>query len=368
MTTAIYLLQSPEGKSYVGRTINLQSRLDQYRYQTPSGRSNPYLSSDIKKFGFENFTVSILQSFEEGTLPDHLDERERYWIDFLNTSYPVGYNLTKGGRESTEFIRERKGQRVELKNKDGVTVKTYPSFLKCVKDLGIPKYEIKEGKEVKDGLIISIPNYDPRLNAQFTHQPLAVDCWDVASKSFFQSFPSINQASMETGVAVSYISGIIQGKFKTCRNYTFVRQGETPDWNMIEKSNTSHPILIYYLNTKKVKGYDNMMECMRGEKMSGSTLRSYLRTGDLFKDNQFFFYTHEYTPELLQSRLEDYKIEGYYGGSLYETGVGVKDFYEKIKETLQPKNLKAFSNYFLEYKNGKRESIYGLTFKLGNKI
>ena len=365
MTTAIYLLQSPEGKSYIGRTINLESRLEQYRYQTPSGRSNPYLSSDIKKFGFESFTVSILESFEEGTLSDHLDERERYWINFLNTSYPMGYNLTKGGRENTTFLRERKGQRVELKNKQGITVKTYTSFNSCRKDLGMNKWDIKDGKEVQGGLVISIPNYDPSLNHQFTHTPTPVDCWDVPSQSFLQSYSSINRASMETGVAVSYISGILKGRFKTCRNYTFVREGETPDFQAIEKSSTSRPIMVYYVDRGEVKGYPNMMECVGGEKIVGSTLRKYLKSGDLFEDNRFFFYTNQYTPELLQSRLQDYMVIAH---PYTQPGTGLKDFYERNKFELDVENYKSFRNYFLEYKNEKRESIYGLTFKLGSKV
>jgi group I intron endonuclease len=51
----------------------------------------------IRKYGAENFTLSVIEECEK----DKLDEREIYWINYYN-SYYSGYNSTKGGSGLTK--------------------------------------------------------------------------------------------------------------------------------------------------------------------------------------------------------------------------------------------------------------------------
>ncbi|MBE8952419.1 MAG: GIY-YIG nuclease family protein [Quinella sp. 1Q7] len=63
-------------KAYVGQTTRtLEKRIEQHKY------GNLYVDRAIRKYGWENFTVEIL---EECDTREQLNERERYWIAHLN--------------------------------------------------------------------------------------------------------------------------------------------------------------------------------------------------------------------------------------------------------------------------------------------
>jgi hypothetical protein len=64
---------------------------------------NTYLYKAMRKYGFENFTIEMLEQTIQ------LDEQERYWISFLNPEY----NMTAGGEggdtsSSPNFIESMK--------------------------------------------------------------------------------------------------------------------------------------------------------------------------------------------------------------------------------------------------------------------
>ncbi len=76
-------------KVYVGQTTRtLEKSIEQHKY------GNLYVDRAIRKYGWENFTVEIL---EECDTREQLNERERYWIAHLNCKVPNGYNLADGG-------------------------------------------------------------------------------------------------------------------------------------------------------------------------------------------------------------------------------------------------------------------------------
>ncbi len=76
------------GKIYVGQTIQFEKRMNHHRHS-----KQPGVDAAIKKYGWENFSVEILEECSE----EMLDEREIFWIAKLNSMFPNGYNLTSGG-------------------------------------------------------------------------------------------------------------------------------------------------------------------------------------------------------------------------------------------------------------------------------
>ena len=72
----IYKLNFPNGKSYIGQTINLKRRMSEHNY-----KSNPKQVVDkaIQKHG-RIFEVEILEIIEDTSL---LNEREQYYIALL---------------------------------------------------------------------------------------------------------------------------------------------------------------------------------------------------------------------------------------------------------------------------------------------
>lgn len=80
-------------KKYVGFTTQeIYSRFHQHKYQ--SNNLDTSLARAIRKYGFDNFNISVL---EESSDSDYLLEvRETYWIKKLKT-VSLGYNRTYGG-------------------------------------------------------------------------------------------------------------------------------------------------------------------------------------------------------------------------------------------------------------------------------
>jgi len=86
------------GKIYVGRTQEkLSKRIYKHKYYSKKGR--PGVDSAIAKYGWENFTVEVI---EECPI-EQLNEREIFWITTLNSKAPNGYNLTDGGDGCTGY-------------------------------------------------------------------------------------------------------------------------------------------------------------------------------------------------------------------------------------------------------------------------
>ena len=94
----IYKLTSPNGKSYVGQSVNLKIRLRQYKNE--HCKSQKHLYNAIKKYGWENFTVEILWGTDKperfNNLGILLDTLEIAWIKKFNC-IDNGYNLQSGG-------------------------------------------------------------------------------------------------------------------------------------------------------------------------------------------------------------------------------------------------------------------------------
>lgn len=77
------------GDVYVGQSINLHRRMMEHRCPC-STKGNRLICKALKKYGFENFTFSVLEECEKS----ELDSKEIFWISKLHASY----NMTIGGR------------------------------------------------------------------------------------------------------------------------------------------------------------------------------------------------------------------------------------------------------------------------------
>jgi group I intron endonuclease len=106
----IYVIKNIiNNKLYVGQAVTHRLNKSKYRYFGFEGRLKDhiseainntkenqckYLNNSIRKHGSDNFTVKLLETCE---IKD-ADSREKYYIEFLDTLFPNGYNLTKGGK------------------------------------------------------------------------------------------------------------------------------------------------------------------------------------------------------------------------------------------------------------------------------
>ena len=99
MTIGIYaIINNVDGICYVGKSVNVERRLSTHkgllkRPKMKPKQTNRKLFRAVKKHGIDNFTFSIIETFD--TIDESLiAERELYWIDFFENTGGV-YNLRR---------------------------------------------------------------------------------------------------------------------------------------------------------------------------------------------------------------------------------------------------------------------------------
>lgn len=80
------------GMMYIGQTKHdIKIRWKQHCH---NGNGCRFLHHAINKYGADNFIIEVIDTANSKI---ELDEKEKYWIDKLNTISPNGYNLKSGG-------------------------------------------------------------------------------------------------------------------------------------------------------------------------------------------------------------------------------------------------------------------------------
>ena len=103
----IYILTFPNGKQYVGQTINLKKRYSDYRSNNVNNRP---IHNAIRKYGWGNIKKVEMNCSEE-----YLDWMEQEWIKTLNCICPNGYNIVDGGNSNKHYNKELKKRLSEMK-------------------------------------------------------------------------------------------------------------------------------------------------------------------------------------------------------------------------------------------------------------
>ena len=80
-------------KIYIGKTnYLLEKRFQEHIKDSKKNQENRPLYNAINKYGVEHFKIEQIEECDEQVVND----RERYWIEFLQT-FKYGYNATLGG-------------------------------------------------------------------------------------------------------------------------------------------------------------------------------------------------------------------------------------------------------------------------------
>jgi group I intron endonuclease len=90
-TSVIYKITSPNGKIYVGQTVNFSDRIKKYKYN--GFKVQKKLWNNCQKYNWSPIdNIEIIET----CLIDELNDREIYWINYFD-SYKNGLNLDLGG-------------------------------------------------------------------------------------------------------------------------------------------------------------------------------------------------------------------------------------------------------------------------------
>lgn len=74
--TGIYKITNPNGKVYIGQSVEIERRLRAYKGNKCTGQHA--ILNSLQKYGFENHFFEVIEECEV----DVLDRRERYWQDY----------------------------------------------------------------------------------------------------------------------------------------------------------------------------------------------------------------------------------------------------------------------------------------------
>lgn len=156
----IYKATSPSGKSYVGQTkYTAEKRWKQHVNEANCKQFHQCraLNEAIKKYGGDNFILEILLECSN----DELNDWEEEYIESENTLYPNGYNLTRGGHNTTVEYTEEIRQRIS---------DAHRKF--SHDDYDLPRYVRYINEDNKIGFRINIPGKKAYL---ITNSNLSID-------------------------------------------------------------------------------------------------------------------------------------------------------------------------------------------------
>lgn len=116
----IYKITSPNGKVYIGQTINKKQR--KRHYNSGDFKQQIKLWNNVVKYGWNpSDTYEIIEECLCGLDKSHLNEREVYWITFYD-SFKNGLNCNEGGhgnlghKHSDESLRKMADAKMGVKH------------------------------------------------------------------------------------------------------------------------------------------------------------------------------------------------------------------------------------------------------------
>ena len=170
MNIGIYKITNPEGKIYIGQSINIPYRWEDYK--AFKHKTQPLLYDSFKKYGWYNHSFEII----EECLQEDLNQKEQYWVDFYNskqeglncdpTLYLVGkagpkIGTTKGIKKITEEGKKVKSEKMKKLWEEG---KFKRNNSKPVIDTQTNKHYKSRG-ECEQALKISTGTFTKLLNS-----------------------------------------------------------------------------------------------------------------------------------------------------------------------------------------------------------
>jgi hypothetical protein len=245
----IYKITNPKGKIYIGQSIHIEKRFDQYKYNITSQQTKLYNS--LKKYGYKNHVFEII---EECSL-EFLNKKETYWKQHYlnlfknNWSKVLFHDLYDlgGGPKSEETIKKMKkfqsNRTIEHKNKiskakqkpvlqydlEGKFIKEWPSAKHyALKNNLISSSAItfclkKKSPSAYNSLWIYKPedNIPPHINPiSYNYNTKTIIQYNLEG-NFIKEWNSIDEAAASLNIKKQGICNNLKNRSKTSGNYVW---------------------------------------------------------------------------------------------------------------------------------------------------
>lgn len=141
----IYLITNKiNQKKYIGQTRqDFKQRMRDHASKAKHNKTNSYLHSAIRKYGWDNFTKEIIETIKAASLEElvrELNEKEIYYIKHYNSLFSKnGYNISEGGNRAQYSEKE-----IDVYDLEGRLLQSYKN-----KNLVADFYKITPGAVLK---------------------------------------------------------------------------------------------------------------------------------------------------------------------------------------------------------------------------
>lgn len=152
----------------------------------------------MNKYGINNFTIEQV----EECLPEELNEREEYWIEYYN-SFKNGYNATIGG-DGKHYIDY------------DLVISTYEEIQNITKVSQLLKIDQSTIHKILKNHGVKIISSKEQQRLKSLQKPVA-KC-DKETEEVLEIYPSLTDAERENGFP-HHIGEVCKGKRKTCQGY-----------------------------------------------------------------------------------------------------------------------------------------------------
>lgn len=211
--SGIYMIiNTINGKRYIGSSKNIQQRLQTHRSNLRHGyHGNEYLQNAWNKYGENNFEYSILEFCSE----EERIKREQYYVDTLKPEYNISIEVV----ELPPFTKESR-----------------------LKQSRTRKQRMKEG-----------------LIAKTNYKELFV--YDLQG-NFIKGFKTITEAVNELGLRAHGVSRFLNGEIKHHHNYLFstIKVDSLPPYKRTKKVDKQYKTIIVSNNVEYYE-FKNAKEC-----------------------------------------------------------------------------------------------------------
>lgn len=226
-TGYVYKITSPRNKVYIGSTINLKNRL--YHYSSHNCKKQYKLYSSLKKYGFENHTIEVL---EEPVL-EILRQREHYYGMLYDTLSKNGLNLslpksnakyesmTKDTRD--KIAESHKGKKlseshrlkiIEALKKRVVSEETRLKISTSLKGI---KHSLERRRKISEG-------NKGKIISEHTREVLSkINSKEVLCLETGIFYDSVKEASNVLGINSNYLSRMLRGVRRNRTSMTYIK-------------------------------------------------------------------------------------------------------------------------------------------------
>lgn len=217
MNGIIYKIESPSGKIYIGKTINLKNRMNDYK--NLSCKNQPRLYNSFLKYGFDEHIIEILVEGIDDE--DELNYAEQYFIeeyDSFDTEW--GLNLTSGGEGGN--LSEETKRKIGLANKGKIrTEERKRKQSEAIKGEKNPMFDKKHSIESKKKMSeAKLGKINGELNPMYGKvgklNPISKTCYVLElNKKIIYEFESASLCSKYFNCDYSHLTKICKGIKKT---------------------------------------------------------------------------------------------------------------------------------------------------------